>query len=135
MSRFLVLRGVMLALCVVGLSSSGCMRYTTTPVAVFGPYQGVGTEQILQIASSGLVSRGYQILSMDAARGQLTVQTRTRIRFQPTTIRVQVFREGWVQIVPQGAYVQNAGSGRVSMPSGLVDEYVDMTVNLMARVQ
>lgn len=115
----------------IGLFASGCVRFTTTPIAVFGPYRDAPTERLLESAASALTRRGYQIQSVDPASGQLTVTTWTRIHSRATLVRVQVYREGWVQVIPQGPAVRRAGVGSVSMPSGLCDEYADMTAGLM----
>lgn len=112
-------------------SIGGCARFGATPIASYGPYQGQAPDALLQRTADALTTRGYAVQQYDPQRGQLVVQARTRAGFRASMFRVQVYREGWIQLVPEGPYVRSAGQGQVSMPSGLVDEYVALAAGLL----
>lgn len=126
--RWLCLFALLLA-----VALGGCTRYSATQIAVYGPYQGRSTTDLLRLCGDALTTRGYRVLALDEQRGQLTVEARTHVRHGPITFRVQVYQEGWIQLVPEGRHVRSAGAGSISMPVDAVGEYVALAERLLPR--
>jgi hypothetical protein len=104
----------------------GCVSMSRSPPLSLGPPLTTPSdatlfERLMHVAQS----RGYTVASMDPATGIFTVRAQTHVRLDPYAFTVQLYREGWVEVVPSGPRVRREGSDYV-LPSELSHEYFDL---------
>ncbi len=114
----------------LGLVLLGCVGWSDVRPIVLGPYTDRPNPTLFQQAVSAAASQGYQAQNVDPSRGTFTVAANTRIRFAAgSTFTVQCYREGWVRVVPGGAYVE-ANQDHYSVAGNLRQELESFAMRL-----
>lgn len=121
---------VFLALFLVSCS----WRWSTTPLAVWGPYPGVEERALVERVVQRVTARGYAVSEVNAKAGVVEVTSQAgRACPTPASFRFRFYRGGVIQLQVLGCNTHRGPDGRYTLPAALHREYVALADQLLAR--
>lgn len=123
-------RASILALFVPVLAA--CGGWSTTSLAVWGPYPDSSEQELVERVVRAVEARGYGVTSVDVPNGFVEVYSNSgRGCSVPGSFRFRFYRGGWIELQVRGCDVHRREDDRYTMPSTLNREYVGLADRLL----
>lgn len=111
---------------------AACAGWSTTSLAVWGPYPDTSEQELVQQVVHAVEARGYTVSRVDAANGFVEVYSNAgRVCSVPSSFRFRFYRGGWIELQVRGCDVHRRPDGRHTMPARVHREYVGLADRLM----
>ncbi len=111
---------------------SACAGWSTSRLAVWGPYPDTPEAILVQRVANAVEARGYTVADIDVEHGFVDVYSNAGRRCSvPSSFRFRFYRGGWVELQVRGCDVFRREDGRLTMPGPVHREYVGLADRLL----